>query len=289
MELPTYTKVWHNDVYEDISASRPELSAANKTVVVTGGAGGIGAATAEAFAAAGARHIYILGRTEKTLQATKKSVEARHPSTKVTVLVADIADRKSVTQAFSTIKLSGPIDIFVSNAAYSPEFVAIKPGDEDDWFRSYEVNVKGVLVAVNQFVQNAAKDAVLINTSSAANHVTPIPGYAAYATSKLAAAKMFDYIQFQYPEIRVYNVQPGIIESTSLATKATADTGISFPQQDTVELPANFFVWIASPEGVFLKGRYVWANWDVKELQAKKSEYEANPALLTLGLLGWPQ
>ena len=55
-----------------------------------------------------------------------------------------------------------------------------------------------------------------------------------------------------------------------------------------VELPANFMVWLASPEGTFLKGRFLWSNWDVDELKAKKEELAGNEAMLTLGLLGWP-
>lgn len=48
-------------------------------------------------------------------------------------------------------------------------------------------------------------------------------------------------------------------------------------------------VWLSSPEAVFLKGRLLAANWDVKELKARSKEFQENPLLLTLGLTGWPQ
>lgn len=54
-----------------------------------------------------------------------------------------------------------------------------------------------------------------------------------------------------------------------------------------VELAASFIVWSASPEAEFLKGKFIWSNWDVTELLAKKEELQNSP-LLTLGLLGWP-
>jgi hypothetical protein len=44
---------------------------------------------------------------------------------------------------------------------------------------------------------------------------------------------------------------------------------------------------LASPEAQFLKGKYLWANWDVDELKAKAKEIEAGPQL-TIGLVGWP-
>lgn len=53
-------------------------------------------------------------------------------------------------------------------------------------------------------------------------------------------------------------------------------------------LPGGFCVWVASPQAAFLKGRFVWANWDVTELMERQKEVIANPMLLTLSLGGWP-
>ena len=55
---------------------------------------------------------------------------------------------------------------------------------------------------------------------------------------------------------------------------------------NAVSLPADFMVWLASPEAAFLKGRYVWANWDVDEMLARKEEIEADLSLLTMTLEG---
>jgi hypothetical protein len=45
-------------------------------------------------------------------------------------------------------------------------------------------------------------------------------------------------------------------------------------------------VWLASEEASFLKGKFVWVNWDVEELKGRKEEIEGT-ALLTLGLDGF--
>lgn len=47
----------------------------------------------------------------------------------------------------------------------------------------------------------------------------------------------------------------------------------------------NFIVWLTSPEAHFLKGKFVWTNWDVDELKENSQEIE-NSSLLTLGLEG---
>lgn len=57
--------------------------------------------------------------------------------------------------------------------------------------------------------------------------------------------------------------------------------------QCLVSLPASFYLWLASPEANFLKGKFLWANWDVDELKARAAELESSPEL-TVGLVGWP-
>lgn len=55
-----------------------------------------------------------------------------------------------------------------------------------------------------------------------------------------------------------------------------------------VKLPAHFLLWMTSPEARFLRGRFVWANWDVKQLKAREKEIEESPQMLTSNVLGWP-
>ena len=44
-------------------------------------------------------------------------------------------------------------------------------------------------------------------------------------------------------------------------------------------------VWLVSEEAAFLKGKFVWANWDVEEMVARKNEIEKG-SLLRVGLTG---
>lgn len=55
----------------------------------------------------------------------------------------------------------------------------------------------------------------------------------------------------------------------------------------TVSLPASFNVWLASPEARFLKGKFLWVNWDVDELKARAKEIEGTQ-LFSIELGGWP-
>lgn len=58
---------------------------------------------------------------------------------------------------------------------------------------------------------------------------------------------------------------------------------------DIAQLPADFSVWLASPEAAFLDKRFIWANWDVDGIKAKKEEILAHPQLFTVYLNGYPE
>ena len=305
-DLPTYTKTWHNDVYPEIDASRPELSAKGKRVVITGGAGGIGSATAKAFAIAGALDIILVGRTLSTLNNAVKELEAQFRSVSFQAIVADVSSSSSTTKAFEEIKRLGKIDIYVNNAGYLSNLGPIASADAEEWWKGFEINIRGSFIATQAALKNISEDGVIINVTTGAGHVPYVPGHSSYAVSKCGSARLFEYVQNEHPNLRVFNLQPGIIEETGVASKATAQSGISWPQQDTrscpptisaysplltsriVELPGNYMVWLSSPLGAFLKGKFVWANWDVKELAAKVNAPDANPMMLTIGLYSWP-
>lgn len=56
---------------------------------------------------------------------------------------------------------------------------------------------------------------------------------------------------------------------------------------DIVSLPASVNLWLASSEARFLKGKFIWCNWDIDEL--KDRAYELKEAQdLSIGLVGWP-
>lgn len=60
----------------------------------------------------------------------------------------------------------------------------------------------------------------------------------------------------------------------------------------TVSLPADFLVWIASPEAKFLQGKLVFSAWDVEELKSRQKEIVGGPpgtGELWLGFQGFPR
>ncbi|KAK0629559.1 hypothetical protein B0T17DRAFT_525825 [Bombardia bombarda] len=282
---------YHTKAYPAIDPARPELSSKGKSVLITGGGAGIGASIAHAFAKSGAAIIGIVGRRLAVLDATKAAIQADHPGVQVEAITGDITSASSITSAvklFASKTPSGKIDVLVANAAYLGDNNVIEAADADEYWSSYEINVKGAFNLIRAFGPvSADKGAVVLEISSGAIHLPPLKGISAYQSSKLAVVPLWDHFvkDREAQGIRVVHIQPGSL-GTDMGNKAKAQSGATFPLDD-IDLPGAFAVWAASDEAAFLNYRFVWANWDVDGLKASKDELSKDPFKFTIGLLGW--
>jgi NAD(P)-dependent dehydrogenase (short-subunit alcohol dehydrogenase family) len=323
--FPSLTKLSHSESYPAISPSRPELSVKGKTVVITGGGSGIGASIAKAFAAGGSTKIAIVSRTKRNLLATKHAIEEEFIGTEVLAVPADITNVKQVNDAFLKINQTfGKIDVLVCNSAFMPAPRPVLSPDFDvqDWWTAFNTNILGALHTVKGFVRYAAEGAHILHISTCIGHIPPLEaGVSAYAASKAAAAKLFDYIAFENPELHVVNVHPGLVD-TDMSRKSGhggmdhseyPDISLLPPpapflslheisqalcvtiEDETdslaVDLSGHFCLWLVSSEADFLRGKFVWVNWDVDELKARKEEILSTDLLDTklggVSFVGW--
>lgn len=219
----SFTSNWHSAPSARISPSRPELSAAGRTVVVTGGGTGIGKAIAKAFAQAGASLVAILGRREDKLRQATKEISDSVFGTKPTVIfkVADLNDREAVGKAMSEIagESSGKIDVLVPNAGDLVNPAPIVDTDVHDFMKAFDYNVRLPMNAIKAFLPYASEGAIVLNISSGIAHMDPVPGLSAHAASKVAGVKFLDYVQIEHPDLHVVNIQPGAVE-TEMSHKA---------------------------------------------------------------------
>ncbi|KAL8640025.1 MAG: hypothetical protein Q9228_003014 [Teloschistes exilis] len=217
-EPPSPTKTIHHDTYKGIDPAKPELSAKNKRILITGGGSAIGRAIAQAFATAKAKEIAITGRTEAALLETKTLIESSSPDVTVTPIVADITDQPAIEAALSAF---GTIDILINNAGFMPDLCPINQSPLEEWWRGFEINVKGTFIVTQAFLKSASATAALVNITAGLVHMNdPLPGYSSYVSSKTASAKFFQMLQSEHPDLRVVNVHPGVIQSAMLEKNA---------------------------------------------------------------------
>ncbi|OAL50017.1 NAD(P)-binding protein [Pyrenochaeta sp. DS3sAY3a] len=281
----SFTRTWHTHSYPAINPTRPELSAAGKVIFITGGGSGIGKATAIAFAHGGAKAVAIFGRRTANLAAAAEEIRNANPSGTTTVIYesVDISQRAALDTAFASARSKAggaAIDVFVSNAASLNPRNDVATYSAADLQSDIETNLLGSFNAVQAILPLLAPRATILNISSGIAHIAPLPGFWAYAALKIALVKMFEFVQEEWPLLGVFSVQPGVVE-TELNRVSKV------PGQDDVALPGHFNVWLASPEAEFLKGKFVWVNWDVDELKAHAEEIKES-MLLRIGLNGVP-
>lgn len=212
-KLVYFTKTWHAKPYSFISPTRPELSAAGKNVLITGGGTGIGKATAIAFARAGAASIAIVGRRRAPLETTAAEISAlRNQDVKMIVESADIMQRESIDAAFANIRNQvGEIDIFIPSAGILPSVAPLRGYDAAEFQRGLDLNVMGSFNALQAFLPIAKPEAMILNVSSLFGHIAPAANSVAYAVNKIAVLKMYEYLAAENPGFHLVSVQPGII------------------------------------------------------------------------------
>jgi NAD(P)-dependent dehydrogenase (short-subunit alcohol dehydrogenase family) len=210
-EFVSFTKTWHSEPYPLISPTRPEVSAAGKNVVVTGGGTGIGQAIALAFAKAGAKSITVIGRRREPLEAAASKIRNNFSQeTQAFCQVADLQVREQIDRALgAVVSKSGRIDILVSCAGLLAPNGAIATYEPALLRRAFEVNVVGTLNVIQAFTTHAGPDPTLIHVSSGTVHTRPIAEQGAYNATKLAALKVVDQFCAENPSFQVVSIHPG--------------------------------------------------------------------------------
>lgn len=188
----------------------------NKVVVVTGGAGGIGAATATLFAEEGA-HVVIADYSDK---GQELAGELRRRGWSGCFIKTDVTKEEEVVRMVNrTVGDYGRLDILFANAGIGCD----GPTDQIDyemWQRTIEINLSGVFLcnkhAVKQMLHQSG-GGVIVNCGSVHSHVAK-SRVAAYAAAKGGVKMLTQSTAVAYASkgIRVNMVCPGYIHTSLL-------------------------------------------------------------------------
>jgi NAD(P)-dependent dehydrogenase (short-subunit alcohol dehydrogenase family) len=191
-----------------------------KGVIITGGASGIGMATAERFLEEGAK-VAILDVSEKNGEAALK--ELKKKGFTPLILTGDVAKSSDVKKMVSTAKARlGRIDVLFNNAGILVEGT-VEDVTEKDWDRIMAVNVKGVFLMSKEVVPIMLKQrkGAIVNNASCSGLVGDRNAIA-YNTSKGAVVLMTKCMALDYAKknIRVNCVCPGEIDTPMFRQEA---------------------------------------------------------------------
>jgi 3-hydroxy acid dehydrogenase / malonic semialdehyde reductase len=162
------------------------MSLRGKTVFITGASAGIGAATAYAFAAEGARLLLAARRMEKLTIVADQALE--RGAAEVNAFELDVRNSSAVAEAVAGLPAEwSAIDILVNNAGLSRGLDKLYEGKIEDWEEMIDTNVKGLLYVTRAVVPGmvARGSGHVVNMGSTAGEL-PYPGGAVYCATKAA-------------------------------------------------------------------------------------------------------
>lgn len=149
---------------------------------------------------------------EAVLSAAEK---ANRPAPKVICVSIDITSQSSVQEAASTVeKEFGKLDILIINSGVIGSFKPIAESNPDDWWETWNVNLRGPYLLSRGFLPLLLKggDKTIITTSSVGAHIVH-SGLSDYQSSKLAVLRLMEFLSVEYGAQGVvsYCIHPGNI------------------------------------------------------------------------------
>ncbi|MHA1186187.1 MAG: SDR family NAD(P)-dependent oxidoreductase [Candidatus Heimdallarchaeota archaeon] len=234
-------------IYKDLKGKR---------VVITGGASGIGFATAQRFIAEGSKVVIVDWNKEALLNAAGELSEL------VGGVEADVSKPLDVEIAFKELDdLLGGIDILISNAGISVRN-PFKKIDYEQWSKVLRVNLDGMFLCAKEALKRMEKQqsGVILFTAST-NAIDGHQYYADYNSSKAGVIILAKTLALEYaPWLRSNAVCPGYVltpmQKAEYTKEMLAEINSMIPMNRHAEPEevASLFAFLASSEAAYLTG-----------------------------------
>ena len=215
-----------------------------KVVVITGASSGNGAAAARHLSAQGATVVLGARRVDR-IEALAR--ELKSGGGKALAVATDVTHHEQVQNLVDTaVRSYGRIDVMLNNAGLMPHS-PLERLKIDDWNRTIDVNLKGVLYGIAAALpyMKQQKSGHFINVSSVAGHKVR-PGSAVYAATKTAVLVLSEGLR---QEVKPYNIRTTVISPGAVATELAS----SITEPDIAENIGKFMQEIALPAESFAR------------------------------------
>jgi NADP-dependent 3-hydroxy acid dehydrogenase YdfG len=217
---------------------------AAKVVVITGASSGLGEATARYLAERGAM-VALGARRVERLQALVDEITGK--AGQAFALATDVTDAAQVQRLVdAAVERFGRIDVILNNAGLMPHS-PLERLRIDDWNRTIDVNIKGVLYGIAAALpyMQRQKSGQIINVSSVAGHKVRAAG-AVYSATKTAVRVLSEGLR---QEVKPYNIRTTVISPGAVATELPQ----SITEPDIAQGVEQFYEQYAIPAESFAR------------------------------------
>lgn len=233
---------------------------ADKVAIVTGASGGIGRASAIAFAASGASVVVSDVQDDKGTETVKMIEDA---GGKALYQHCDVADAGEVDQLVkSALDSYGRLDFTHNNAGINNPME--DQWDEETWSRNINVNLTSVMLCIKAEVAAMLENGggAIVNTASV-NGIVGNPTQPAYVASKHGVVGITRSAALRYAKegIRVNAICPGVVDTPMVESiakipqyKAAMEAMTPMGRMAQPEEIANAVVWLCSDQASFITG-----------------------------------
>jgi glucose 1-dehydrogenase len=243
---------------------------AGRRALVTGGATGIGRATAKRLAADGAG--VVVNYVGPADQAKSAVAEIAAEGGRALALEADVSNEDQVHEMFNQAQseLGGPVDLLVNNAGIEKAFKLVDM-PLDEWEKVLAVNLTGAFLCSREAARamlTAGARGVIVNVSSV-HEVIPWPSFSHYCASKGGMKLFAETIARELAPsgIRVVNVAPGAILTPinqelidDPRKRAAVEEEIPLGRTGKPEEIAAAIAWVAGPEAEYVVGTTLFVD-----------------------------
>lgn len=157
---------------------------ANKTVLITGAAGGLGTAMAHMLAREGAK-VAVTDVNLEGVQALADAINADHPGHAFAFRQDVTSEEQWISVIDAAVSAMGGLSVLVNNAGIGGPLSFVEQDTVENWQRQYEINLRSIMLGTKHAMAHlrAAAPASIVNISSVAG-LAAAPGMGAYNATK---------------------------------------------------------------------------------------------------------